>query len=554
MKKLLLSMMSTAVMFTVSAAPAVNYFRRPKAKLLQSGWMFQRELNHTEYIKKNIAELEKNIPGQGMIFQIDVPPERCGKRNIRTNNIFGSPRVEYDDYNADVENLKSTRFIKFTDNFISSGVSPGNVDWFSDSAWADVCHNFKVLARVAKNSGMKGIKIDIEEYRKNRMWQFQPEKGKSLEETCRMIRQRGREFGKAIFSEFPDIHLLCYWWCSLAKVKNNPLQPERARYLVAPFVNGIYDVLPPTATIHEGNETHGYRSNNESEAYFQRVDLALDLMSFIDVDNVAKYRAQTRLAPALYIDPHFTERKNYWHNQLEPDLSRLGRAQMFKRNLQYALEIADEYIWTWMERFSWMPSSHPAKTVVLDTIAPGLVREMDIILRPEEYVAELKKQNVKMKNLLPNGSFDKVGKGRKIPGFTQWVNGKNGKVFQISKINGSNAAVLKDGKNGVLQAMIPAKPGEMYLVEADCYVKGVQKAGTAFLTVNWRDAKENRHATHQRRRYDFCVDKDGSWEHGSVIVTAPDGAVKLEVLVTVNSGNTGNMIGIDTITVYRILK
>ena len=112
-KKLLLSMMSTAVMFTVSAAPAVNYFRRPKAKLLQSGWMFQRELNHTEYIKKNIAELEKNIPGQGMIFQIDVPPERCGKRNIRTNNIFGSPRVEYDDFKADVEKYKQAGLFSF---------------------------------------------------------------------------------------------------------------------------------------------------------------------------------------------------------------------------------------------------------------------------------------------------------------------------------------------------------------------------------------------------------------------------------------------------------
>lgn len=554
MKKWLSSILAGTALFSASAVPAVNYYRRPQAKLLQSGWMFQRELNYTEYIKKNIAELEKNIPGQGMIFQIDVPPERCGKRNIRTNNIFGTPRIEYDDFKADVENLKSTRFVKFTDNFISSGVSPGNVDWFSDSAWADVCHNFKVIARVAKNSGTKGLKLDIEEYRKNRMWQFQPEKGKSLEETCRKVRQRGREFGKAIFSEFPDIHLLCYWWCSLARVKNNQHQPELAMYMVAPFVNGIYDVLPPTATIHEGNETHGYRTNNESEAYFQRVDLACNLIRFIDVNNVDKYRTQTRLAPALYVDPHFSDRKNYWRDQLEPDLSRLGCRQMFKRNLQYALEIADEYIWVWMERFSWIPSTHPAKPVVLDSIAPGLAGEIDSIMRPEEYAALLKKQNVKMKNLLTHGNFEKCRPGRKIPGFSQWANGKNSKVFQAEKINGNMAAVLKNGKSGALQAMIPAKPGEVYLVEAELYVKNAEKSGRSYMDIFWRDGKGNRHATHHRKRYDFRRDKSGVWERGSIIVTVPDGTEKLELLFTVDSGAADNMTGVDNIVVYRLIK
>ena len=63
-----------------------------------------------------------------------------------------------------IDDLKATKFEKFTDNFIQVEAMPSDVDWFDDPQWEAVVHNFRILAHVAKQGGCVGLEFDPEQY------------------------------------------------------------------------------------------------------------------------------------------------------------------------------------------------------------------------------------------------------------------------------------------------------------------------------------------------------------------------------------------------------
>ena len=128
----------------------------PAKKMIECSWSNPT----TDVLRKNIAELEAKIPYQGMRIYLTGRGEGKGQNH---KTIFGKVRWKYEWFEEDVENLKNTRFTRFTDNFFSTGVVPGNVDWFSDSDWETVCSNFGLVARIAKETNIKGFIFDPEE-------------------------------------------------------------------------------------------------------------------------------------------------------------------------------------------------------------------------------------------------------------------------------------------------------------------------------------------------------------------------------------------------------
>ena len=169
---------------------AADYYQLPKVKLIHDGWGLQYQglaqgakpdrkyVMTTQYIKDNVELLEKSFPGSGIIIRFTTDAAKCEGTPVNINAIFGGKKIKYEYFKDDIENLKSTKFKKLTDNFIGLTVSPGNVDWFDDAAWDIVCNNHKVIARVAKDSGMVGLKFDIEEYHKNTMCNSTPKRAK----------------------------------------------------------------------------------------------------------------------------------------------------------------------------------------------------------------------------------------------------------------------------------------------------------------------------------------------------------------------------------------
>ncbi len=569
MKKII-SLFAAATVF--AAVAGESYYRLPQVKLIHDGWGLQYQgladgakpdrkfLMTTEYIKNNVKMLENSIPGSGIIIRFVTDAAKCDGEAVNSNAIFGGRRLKYEYFLDDIANLKNTKFEKFTDNFLGLTVSPGNVDWFDDKTWETVCHNHKIAARVAKEAGLVGMKFDIEEYHRNTMWQFNPDKGRTLAETHAKIRQRGQEFGRAIFSEFPDMEMLCYWWLSLCRHKNDQARPEEAEYMVAAFVNGIYDVLPPTVKIHDGDESCAYRANNEVEFYHLAIDVKKNFLRFIDPKNLAKYRAQTFVAPGIYVDPHFAEKFNYWNNQLLPDLEVLGGAQLLKRNLIHAMEVADKYVWMWHERYVWYPSHHPAKPICISSVAPTVSAELDLIASQDQIAAV--KAIIAARNLtdiIYNSNFDKLPeKGQIIPGFGEWHGAKNQGSFSRKVVDGNAVVAAKDVINGCIYQSRPVKPGQMYFVRCTAWNITPGSKAKATFSVKWkrnfvRQGKpfNDRFADYLNQQY-FFHRQGNKPETVEFVVTVPEGAEFLEVMLSVTNGN-GQEIYFDNVELYKIM-
>ena len=75
---------------------------------------------------------------------------------------WGKRAFTRDEIQSSIDNLKKTKFNKFTDNFIRVCVTPGELDWFESHD--TVINNVRLAALIAKEGGMKGIFFDPEEY------------------------------------------------------------------------------------------------------------------------------------------------------------------------------------------------------------------------------------------------------------------------------------------------------------------------------------------------------------------------------------------------------
>ena len=558
MKHLLLCLFCAA--FTLGAE---NYYKLPDVKLIHDGWSFhyqpllkgvtpsRKYVATTESIRRDIAMMEKSMPGSGIVIRFFSDKKCSGGKSYNVGAVFGGDKLKYEYFKKDIENLRNTKFKKFTDNFLGLSVSPGNVDWFDDKAWAVVCNNHKVISRVARESKMVGLKLDIEEYGQNTMWRFKPQNGRSLEETVKKVRQRGQEFGKAIFGEFPNIHLLCYWWLSLARTKNDTFHMDRAEYMVAPFVNGMYDVMPEGVTIHEGNESCAYRSNNETEFNHLSIDLRKNFLRCLDPKHLRKYRAQTMLAPGLYLDPHFSGKANFWSNQLKPDLKKLGGAKLLKRNIVQAAEVADRYVWLWHERIGWYPSHHPAKVQDVNKIAPKLTEDIDLLLKPMPRAVQLVKER-KLRNLVRNGDFSTPGKGKQaLAFFSEWYSKKQGKFFH-KNVKGNGVAAASGVISSCIMQNFKAKSGEMYLVRCKGGNLGKNTTAVAKITVSWKMPGGERFADYLNRGYVFRRGLN-KLEQTEFTVVVPEGAETLELMLSAGNCQKGDEIQFDDLELYKLV-
>ena len=129
--------------------PLPDYWKPVKTKLIEFSWSSPG----TEFLKENIETIEAYAPYDGLGIHVVGKGEYQGKKIIaRHNTVFSNVPWKYEWFADAVRDLKATKFRKLTDNFIRTSVSPGSVDWFSDSDWAAVCTARMVRAENTKVS------------------------------------------------------------------------------------------------------------------------------------------------------------------------------------------------------------------------------------------------------------------------------------------------------------------------------------------------------------------------------------------------------------------
>ena len=143
--------------------------------------------------------------------------------------------------------------------------------WTDDAAWANAASNAAVFARAARKAGFRGVCLDHEDYTKQTQFRLSPG-DPAYAEACRLARRRGRQFFAAFFSEFPEARLLAFWlfteWREIVRARDVVQAAEEMKGdLWHAFLNGMLDVVPPSAKFIDGNETTGYKTAGGPDAF-----------------------------------------------------------------------------------------------------------------------------------------------------------------------------------------------------------------------------------------------------------------------------------------------
>ncbi len=572
-------MMRPTALFVAALATACAAAdaRRPK-KLIETGW----DQPDTERLMQNLAEMEKR-PFDGVVVgavgQIDEK-RRC---NLRT--AFANEKWQRDWFQPCLAHLKACKFKRFTDNFLTLGANPGNVDWFDDAGWANIVEHWRIAAWLAKQGGLKGLLFDPEPYTQphNQFgYAAQPERDKhTFEAYAAKAHERGRQVMKAVAEEFPDLVLFSYFMNivdSTATVHANPNRVLAAQGygLLPAFVDGWLDAAPPAATFVDGCEM-AYLYNSVGQYTEAALLIKGACQELVSPENRAKYRAQVQVSFGIYLDAYWNPKEPKWMPwYIEGNGG--SRVERLGANVRTALRVADEYVWVYGEKFRWWPT--PGKRVDPQTwpeALPGCEKALRLARDPLDYarsqMAELGATG-KLANLARNGDFGSKKalsydgaaiewkEGRPPAGWSAWQAEKSKGAFTWDREAGAAAkgsAKAAGVANGCFLQACAAKPGEHYAVGA---LRRLQGKGEAWLRVRWQTA-EGKWTAETRDVLIHCEDTRAGmhalptprdeWGEMLGVAEVPEGAGRLLVLLSVADQPTPDDVAwFDDVRVLRL--
>jgi hypothetical protein len=313
-------------------------------KLIYYGWGSP----DTRYVRERWMQMEEMpFDGVGIVVPVDRGAWAAGKRD--TGNQLGwqvgsEREFRLDDFPDAIQDLKTARWRKFSDNFLPVAVSvsqAAGLNWFDDARWRTVASNFAVVARIAVDGGIKGIILDPEQYDYSLFRYSDQEKqlARSFDSYQEMARKRGREVVAAITSSMPEPVLLSLYGYSAAFdfVASGKSLKEAPYSLLPAFYDGLLEGLPQSGTLIDGYEqAYGFKERTQFGNAYRRIQDAVKLSKMPQ-----RYRQQVKAGFGVWLD--YKGQPNY----LSPG--------EFQRAVSDALDLSDKYVWLYTERPRFFP-------------------------------------------------------------------------------------------------------------------------------------------------------------------------------------------------------
>ena len=361
--------------------------------------------------------------------------------------------------------------------------------WTDDAAWENLANSMSVLGWLTRETGIKGISCDLEDY--HHQWQYNRlDTDPPMEELIPIVRKRGAQVFGALFKENPNLKALFYWiLCfdteyltspdpiALAK-QNGDLQPA--------FIDGILDVMPETARLINGDE-HTYRAEAiKRDFHNSYVNQRTVCPLLVSPENRAKFMRLVQVSFAMYYDMYANDEKSFWYF---PPVEG-SRTEHFRRNLLDATRLADEYVWFWGEKH---PTVHYENAFVEPRVRfpdtweeaiPG-VTEAQLCCKDADWGLSRRLDTLRREGKLVDLNSNpecKVGKNNgkaKLPppySFWKAKSDKEGVVFldETSGCGDSTSLSLKNCKNAcILYTAAKLNPGQAYAVEMSIKGNGI---------------------------------------------------------------------------------
>jgi hypothetical protein len=359
-----LFLVAWAFMVAIGAGP-------PTKKLIEFGW----DEPDTAFLRRHAREMEAT-PFDGCVFHANFV-DKDGKAGNFAWHAWGRRAFSIDELRPAIEDLKATRFDRFSDNFLRFNTTPADVDWFDD--FAPILANARLAASVAREGNCRGLLFDVEQY-EGKLFEYRKQRDASTRpwaEYARQARRRGREVMASFRSGFPGVTILLtfghsYPWKQSEGGKIPLLDCEYG--LLAPFLDGMIEATEGQARLVDAHElSYGYRDLDKFDLARRTI-----LEGVIPiVDRPESYRRAVTVGFGLWLD--FDWPKNGW-DEADPSKNYFTPAG-FEASARKALELADEYVWIYTEKPRWWtdrgpPTGLPAPYVeALRRARKGLARD-----------------------------------------------------------------------------------------------------------------------------------------------------------------------------------
>jgi hypothetical protein len=510
----------------------------PRVKFIELGW----DIPSTALLRESWREMEQNTPFDGVMFKVETKDEEG--RKLSSEAIWDA-RPWKREWLADaLADLKSCRFTRFTDKFARFNATPGSVGWTDDAGWAALADKAGHCAWLMKQAGCKGLAIDFEAYGAN-PFRYDPASRRTFAETAALARKRGAQFVQAVAREFPEAVLLALWLNSINLKAGESDAPDlvlaAGHYGLLPaFIDGMLDAAPPRMVLVDGCENGYYLDSAEEYLRAARAMRAWNggAIRLVSPENRAKYRQQTQAGFGFYLDMFLNDATNhYYRGPLNG--SRLARLE---RNLAFARDAADEYVWIYGEQCRWWgkPQNLPrtvGKGRLWEEAMPGITLAIAYARNPVGAArAEIARRQAAgtLVNLAHNADFANPASPKEgaLPlEFSAWQDEKNptGKFAWDAGVGGGAARATRVKWGCFIQSQ-PANPGELYAVQADCLPRGNSRPS---LVVRWQTADSRWTREADDRTFAF-KSQAGEWRQAFGVVTVPPGAGRLVILLNVN--------------------
>ncbi len=553
---LCLSSIALAATLSISANAEPTY---PRKKLIGCGWG-DSEATPATYLAH--ADKFDRSGLDGFLFRLKT---RLPDGSLRMLFQIFDEDWRYEDFEAALPNLrKMAEHPGLRYHCIGSLRAPlkHRAAWDDDTVWGRVATNMRVVARLARDGGCRGLSMDCEDYKKLRQFKRQPGEP-PLEELRGLVRRRGAEVFRGVFEEFPDVTILSFWFLSLTPNwygpdfghKDMASLIDGTEDLWPAFVNGILDVLPPTATLIDGNESY-HCDADKNDFYRQASWIRNDLAALVDPANRGKYARQMQVSTGMYLDMYINPTNSPWYFPPKDG----ARLETFRRNLAQALDAADEYLWIYTEKLQFIewdedyPLQKACQRETLEHRLPGLADLMSATKDPDGFarrrMAELEAEG-RLVNLVTNAVCAGAADGGVPKPFGFWRPTPKDGGAPIGTVETDNA--FGDGDSSSLCAEgVPSGcftldqkgvvPGEYYLVSASAHGPG------ASVTVSWRTAA---HKYTGKTQYIPLAGPAGDWRRGQVLMRAPTEAAKVSLGLNVRLA-PDEKAHFDNVCIYRL--
>jgi hypothetical protein len=429
---------------TSAAAPTTPDLAAPvkpgnaSKKLIEFGW--DKPLPATV----TTAKLEGS-PFDGVIFK-----SSAGDWTFLPNSL---PAKEFD---ADIAAFKTIKSKKLENSFyeIQSNANQ-DWDWFNDASWKNTEANLAHVARVAKQSGLRGVMFDAETYAFN-IWQYSVQakaKTVSFAQYEAKLRERGAQTMRVLEREYPGLTFFTFWWLSnfdpdyaAANKTANPYATLHAQLeedgsgLWVAFVEGMLEAASDRVKFVDGNEGSYYflrgsdfdaaRARNKSEP-----------LQLIRADLRGKYAKQVQFGNAVYLDGvmNLHQSARFFGYYLKSDTERLN---LIAHNTYHGLRSSDEFVWVYNENMNWWTPKVPSG--IDAALRRGKQELLEGKTLSNDPASAVSAAEVAFKNRVDVGG-DLIGTNGKVPDFGElkphcgtWYNASR---WSCTQPNGSSFTV-----------------------------------------------------------------------------------------------------------------